>query len=92
MNKYNEAIQELQTANISREERSAKLAALRQERDQVRPFGAAVRGPSATPYEVTAIRKEYVVLNNGTQERFIAKSAVRMIIRDLPAESAEANK
>jgi hypothetical protein len=92
LNKYNEAIQELQTANISREERSAKLAALRQERDQVRPFAAAVRGSIATPYELTAIRKEYVVLNNGTQERFIAKSAVRMIIRNLPTESAEANK
>jgi hypothetical protein len=90
LNKVNEAIRELQNANISREERSAKLAALRQQQDQARP--RAARGSSAAQYEVTAIRKEYVVLNNGTQERFIAKSAVRMIIRNLPAGPAEAEK
>jgi hypothetical protein len=41
---------------------------------------------------VTAIRKEYVVLNNGTQERFIAKNAVRMIIRNLPVVANETDK
>jgi hypothetical protein len=86
LNKYNEAIRELQTANIPHEERVAKLTALQQKRDQIRPTGPA-RGTSASPYEVTSIRKEYVVLNNGTQERFIAKNAVRMVIRNLPVEA-----
>jgi hypothetical protein len=91
--KYNEAMRELQTANIPLEERSAKLSALRKERDAILPFGASARGrPSVAPYEVKSIRQNSVVLSNGTQERFIARSAVRMIVRNLPAESAEADK
>ncbi len=44
---------------------------------------------SSGPYEVTAIRKEYVVLSNGTDEQFVAKTAVRMIRRKL---GGDANK
>jgi hypothetical protein len=89
-NTLNEAIRELQNANIPAEERAAKMAELRQKQEQV--SRTAARGVRSALYEVTAIRKEYVVLNNGAQERFIAKSAVRMIIRNLPAGPAEADK
>jgi hypothetical protein len=91
-NKLNEAMRELQTANISAEERSAKLAEFRRQQEQAGPFGSAARGMRSALYEVKAIRKECVVVSSGTQERFIAKSAVRMIIRNLPAESAKADK
>jgi len=90
--KLNEAMQELQSADFSFEERNKRMAELRQQRDELTPFRASTRGSTVAPYEVTAIRREYVVLNNGTQERFIAKSAVRMIIRNLPAASAETDK
>jgi hypothetical protein len=88
-NKLNEVMRELQNADIPPQERSAKMAELRRQQEQVGPFGTAAR---SALYEITAIRKEYVVLNNGKQERFIAKSAVRMIIRNLPAGPAEADK
>ena len=87
--KLNEAMQALQTADIPPGERAKKMAELRQQRDQLNPSRAPSRGSTGSPYEVTSIRKEYVVLNNGTQERFIAKNAVRMIIRNLPAEAVE---
>jgi hypothetical protein len=44
---------------------------------------------SSGPYEVTAIRKEYVVLSNGTHEQFVAKSAVRTIQRKLEADASK---
>jgi hypothetical protein len=36
---------------------------------------------SPRPYEVTSIRKEYLVVSNGTEEQFIARNAVRMVRR-----------
>jgi hypothetical protein len=90
--RLNEAMQELQSADIPFEERNKRMAELRQQRDELTPFRSPSRGSTAAPYEVTALRKEYLVLNNGAQERFIAKSAVRMIIRNLPAGAAEAEK
>jgi hypothetical protein len=44
---------------------------------------------SARPYEVTTIRKDYLVLSDGTSEEFIAKSAIRLIRRKLPSNVPE---
>jgi hypothetical protein len=43
--------------------------------------------PTTRPYEVTAIRKEYLVLSDGTSEEFVAKSAIRLIRRRLPSDT-----
>jgi hypothetical protein len=86
-NKSNEIRRELQTVKLADEERAAKEQLLqRLQRDVVG------RGGTIAPYEVSEIRKEYVVLSSETLQRFIAKSAVRMIVRNLPAKSAEADK
>ena len=82
-------IPSVQSADNSFEERNKRMAEFRQQRDEPTPLRAPTCGSRVAPYEITAIRAEYVVLNN--EERFIAKSAVRMIIRNLPTESAEAN-
>ena len=39
---------------------------------------------SGPVYELTAIGKDYVALNSGTAEYFVAASAIRIIRRDLP--------
>jgi hypothetical protein len=44
---------------------------------------------STRPYEVTAIRKDYLVLSDGTSEEFIAKSAIRLIRRKLPSDATK---
>jgi hypothetical protein len=85
--KSNEIRRELQTANLAAEERAAKEQLLqRLQRD------VAGRGGMIAPYEVTKIHKEYVVLGSETQNRFIAKTAVRMIIRNVSVEGAESTE
>jgi hypothetical protein len=44
---------------------------------------------STRPYEVTTIRKDYLVLSDGTSEEFIAKCAIRLIRRKLPSNVPE---
>jgi hypothetical protein len=70
--------------------------AARRETARRRPTGGTVVGrldfstlTSSGPYEVTAIRKEFVTLSNGTHEQFVAKGAVRMIQRKLGADASK---
>ena len=85
--KSSEIRRELRAANLAVEERAAKEQLLQRLRRDV-----VGRGGAVAPYEVSEIRKEYVVLSSETQKRFIAKTAVRMIVRNLPVESAETTK
>jgi hypothetical protein len=88
--KYNEAIAALRSERLTSEERAAKQAAIESELGQISRNAegrrSGFRSLSTGPYEVTAIRREYIVLSSGTHEQFVAKSAIRMIRRKLPVE------
>jgi hypothetical protein len=88
--KYSEAIAALQSERLTAAERAAKQDAIEADFGQTSRTAegrrSGFRSLSTGPYEVTAIRKEYIVLSSGTHEQFVAKSAIRMIRRKLPAE------
>lgn len=89
--KYNEAIAALQSERLTAVERAAKQATIESELGQTSRTAegrrSEFRSLSSGPYEVTVIRREYLILSNGTHEQFVAKNAIRMIRRKLPSES-----